>query len=88
VTLTDEGGKKPVASLSDGTEVAILGWRPGWAGAARYHVRATESADEGWLGVANIRRTDAAPAAPTAAPTTAPAPVPHPESERRFGRRN
>src|SRR5947207_7236346 len=42
-TLTDDAGKKDLASLGDGTQVPILGWRPGWSGPARYRVRATDS---------------------------------------------
>ena len=69
VTLMDDAGKKPLASLDDGTQVAILGWRPGWAGTARYRVRATGSGLEGWLGVGNLRYTEAAiSSAPTAPP--------------------
>ena len=29
VTLTDDSGRVPVASLVDGSEVTILAWRPG-----------------------------------------------------------
>jgi hypothetical protein len=92
-TLTDDAGKRPLASLGDGTEVAILGWRPGWGGGTRYRVRATDSGLEGWLPVGNLRATAAAPAS---APTTStPAAVPPAargreelaESGRRFGQR-
>jgi hypothetical protein len=90
VTLTDEAGKARVASLPSGTEVAILAWRPGWAGAARYRVRATGSADEGWLAVGNLDRTQSANASgSTAAPQApaGPAPLPRGEPGRRFGQR-
>ena len=92
-TLTDDAGKKDLASLSDGAQVAILGWRPGWSGAARYRVRATDSGLEGWLPVDNLRLTEAAIAP---APTVPPPPVVQPaplrvggvaDSGRRFGRR-
>ena len=92
-TLTDDAGKKDLASLGDGTQVAILGWRPGWSGAARYRVRATDSGLEGWLPVDNLRLTEAAIAP---APTAPPPPVVQPaplrvggvaDSGRRFGRR-
>jgi len=33
--MTDEAGTRPLTSLGDGTEVAILAWRPGWAGTTR-----------------------------------------------------
>ena len=84
VTLTD-ADERPLATLRDGTEVAILAWRPGWAGAARYRVRATDSGLEGWLPVGNLRST----AAPTAPPPPAvrPAPLRVEESGRRFGQR-
>jgi len=92
--LTDEAGKRALASLSDGTEVAILAWRPGWAGSTRYHVRATGSGLEGWLPVGNLRGTEVALPAPPAAPVSpavAPAPVRVGDSEhsgRRFGQRS
>jgi len=92
-TLTDDAGKKPLASLGDGAQVAILGWRPGWSGAARYRVRATDSGLEGWLPVGNLRLTEAAIApAPTAPPLPAVAPAPLrvggvAGSGRRFGQR-
>ena len=93
VALTDEAGTRPLMSLGDGTEVAILAWRPGWAGATRYRVRATDSGLEGWLPVDNLRLTEAAIAP---APTVPPLPVVQPAplrvgavagSGRRFGQR-
>ena len=90
-TLTDDAGKKDLASLSDGAQVAILGWRPGWSGAARY--RAADSGLEGWLPVGNLRLTEAAIApAPTAPPLPVVQPVPLrvgavEGSGRRFGQR-
>jgi len=90
VTLTDEADKTPITSLGDGAEVAILGWRPGWAGNIRYHVRATDSGLEGWLPVASLRGTEAT--VPSAV-TTLPPPVHNParlrveESGHRFGQR-
>ena len=75
VTLTDDSGTRPLASLGDGTEVAILAWRPAWAGTTRYRVRATASGLEGWLPVGNLRSTEAVISpAPTAA-ARRPAPV-------------
>jgi hypothetical protein len=61
VALTDDAGKVDLGSVSDGTEVAILGWRPGSAESARYHVRTTDSGREGWLAVGNLRATEVAP---------------------------
>jgi len=93
VTLTDDAGKMALATLSDGTEVTILAWRPGWAGSTLYRVRATATGLEGWLPVGNLRSTEAAI---SAAPTPAPAPaVPSAppraaedaDSGRRFGQR-
>jgi hypothetical protein len=92
-TLTDDAGKKPLASLGDGAQVAILGWRPGVAGTARYRVRATDSGLDGWLPVGNLRLTEAAIApAPTASPLPAVDPAPLrvggvAGSGRRFGQR-
>ena len=92
VMLTDNAGKRPLASLGDGAEVAILAWRPGWAGTTRYRVRATASGFEGWLPVGNLRSTEAAilPAA-TAPAAVGPAPVQLGDSGgsgRRFGQRS
>jgi len=90
VMLTDNAGKRPLASLGDGTEVAILAWRPGWAGTTQYRVRATDSGLEGWLPVGNLRSTEAAiSSAPTAPPPPAvrPATLRVGESRRRFGQR-
>jgi hypothetical protein len=91
VALTDEAGTTPLMSLGDGTQVAILAWRPGWAGATRYRVRATDSGLEGWLPVGNLRSTEAAIASvPTAPPAPAVGAAPlrvgeSAESGRRFG---
>ena len=74
VTLMDEADKRSLARLNDGTEVAILAWRPGWSGTTRYRVRATTSGLEGWLPVANLRSTKVA----IAPSPTAPPPVPPP----------
>jgi hypothetical protein len=90
-TLTDDSGKRALGSLSDGTEVAILAWRPGWAGTTRYRVRATASGFEGWLPVGNLRGTEAA-ISPVASAPAAVGPTPvrlgeREESGRRFGMR-
>jgi hypothetical protein len=79
--LTDESGKTPLASLDDGVEVRILGWRPGWAGTTRYRVRATLSGLEGWLLESDVRGTEVS--VPVGPPTPA---VEDPAgSARRFG---
>jgi len=94
VMLTDDGGKRPLASLGDGAEVTILAWRPGWAGNTQYRVRATDSGLEGWLPVGNLRGTEAATSsAPTAPPPPPVSPVPRrvaefAEAGRRFGQRS
>jgi hypothetical protein len=89
VTLTD-GAERPLASLSDGAEVTILAWLPGWAGTTRYCVRVTDSGLEGWLHVGDLRGTSNAISSPPAVP---PPPVVRPtlgagpsgRSGRRFG---
>jgi hypothetical protein len=91
VAMTDEAGTTPLTSLGDGTEVAIIAWRPGWAGATRYRVRATDSGLEGWLPVGNLRSTEAAmPSIPSVLPAPVVGATPLrvgevAESGRRFG---
>jgi len=91
--LTDDDGKKPIASLRDGTAVVILAWRPAAGGTTRYRVRATDSGFEGWLPVGNLRGTEAAvTSAPPASPPPAVRPAPLRgdelgESGHRFGQR-
>ena len=93
VTLTD-GAEKPLASLSEGAEVTILAWRPGWAGATRYCVRVMDSGVEGWLPAGDLRSTKDAISSPPAAPPPAaarPAALRAGESGksgRRFGQRS
>ena len=58
VSLTDDTGDKCLASLGDGTEVAIVAWRPNGATGTRYCVRTTDSAVEGWIPVGNLRSKD------------------------------
>ena len=90
--LMDETDKKPLASVSDGTEVRILAWRPGWSGSTRYRVRGTDSELEGWLPVNELRSTKVAIAPPTAvspspAIVSSVAPTAASDSGRRFGQR-
>jgi hypothetical protein len=91
--LTDDAGKKPLESLGDGDEVAILAWRPGWAGNTRYCVRAADTGLEGWLPVANLRTTEVALSPVPSAPPPTPVPVRSSfsgsgDSGHRFGQRN
>ena len=90
VTLTDDA-ERPLASLSEGAEVTIVAWRPGWAGTTRYCVRVTDSGLEGWLAVGDLRGTKVAipsppapPPPPAARPTVARA-AKSEASGRRFG---
>ena len=79
--LMDEPDKAPLASLDDGVEVRILGWRPGWAGTTRYRVRATLSDLEGWLHEGNLCGTEVfVPAGPASSAVADSA-----GSGRRFG---
>jgi hypothetical protein len=93
VTLTDDAGQRPLATLNDGTEVSILAWRPSWAGKTQYRVHVTASGLEGWLSVANLRSTEAAISSPpTGPPPQAVRPAPlrggkFGESGHRFGQR-
>ena len=89
-TLTDDAGN-PLGSLGDGTEVAILAWRPGWAGTTRYHVRVADSQLEGWLPVGNLRSREVAmPSALTGPPATVAPPrvEEFADAPRRFGQRS
>ena len=81
VTLTDDGDQ-PLARLTDGSEVTIVAWRPGWAGTTRYCVRVTDSGVEGWLPVGDLRGTKT----PTASPTVVRV-LESKTSEHRFGQR-
>jgi hypothetical protein len=87
VTLTDDR-ERPLASLSEGAEVTVVAWRPGWAGTTRYCVRATDSGLEGWLPAGDLRSTKAAIPSPSAAPfPPAARPAGSETSARRFGQR-
>lgn len=96
-TLTDDGGKIALATVGDGTQVAILAWRPGVGSSTRYRVRATDDTSiEGWLAVGNLRGSERAVAPATGEPTPpprAPGSAPHragehEDSGRRFGQRS
>ena len=60
VTLTDDGGTRRLASRRDSAEVAIVAWRPGWAGTSRYCLRTTDSGLETWPSVGNLHSTEPA----------------------------
>jgi hypothetical protein len=93
VTLTDDA-ERPLASLSEGAEVTIVAWRPGWAGTTRYCVRVTDSGLEGWLPARDLRGTKVAipsPPAPPPPPAARPTVLRAAKSEtsgRRFGQRS
>jgi len=70
VSLLDEKAAVVVGTLIDGSEVEILGWVPR-GNATRYHVRATRSGLDGWLGVAHLRATRTVQSATSAASPTA-----------------
>ena len=93
-TVTDEAGIKPLRTLSDGTEVQIVAWRPRGVNGTRYRVRCPPDDLEGWLPARNLRGSRApAPVPPTPA---MPAPVPaapgvgheRGDTHRRFGQRS
>jgi hypothetical protein len=92
VMLTDDDGKKPFDSLGDGDEVAILAWRPGWAGNTRYCVRNADGL-EGWLPGANLRTTEVAVGPPPSRSEEPPTPLSSSRSladdvGHRFGQRS
>jgi hypothetical protein len=64
VTLKDDSDAVSRTSLTDGTEVEILAWRPRGFGETRYRVRSTGTGLEGWLAGDNLRTTQAAVAPP------------------------
>jgi hypothetical protein len=67
VTLTDDLGTNMVGTLSDGSEVEILAWRP-LGGGTRYQVRATRNNLEGWLAVGDLCATQAVTSSTPKAP--------------------
>ncbi len=75
--LTDETGHRPAGSLSDGSTVEILAWRPRGAGGTRYKVRSTDGT-EGWLAADRLRAiprpVTPARLPPTPVPSARPAP--------------
>jgi hypothetical protein len=58
--LKDDAGAVARSSLSDGTEVEIVAWRPGRFGDTRYRVRSTGTGLEGWLASDHLRTTKVA----------------------------
>jgi hypothetical protein len=72
VVLIDVSGKLALGHLADGDEVEILAWIPR-RGSTLYRVLSTEQRIEGWLGVANLGKSLAAPS--SAAPASATTPV-------------
>lgn len=88
VTLTDDTGANELSTLKDGNEVEIIAWRPGGSG-TRYQVRSTGEGREGWVAVANLRRTRlaAAPAPAAAVPSVAPSARPRARQSANSGGR-
>ena len=93
VALSDDPGVNALASVTDGTEVEILAWRPLGSAGTRYRVRSTRDGLEGWLAVGNLRGTlvPEAPAPARPAPSVT-ASAPHRveqsgTSGRRFSQR-
>ena len=87
-TLTDDAGHTPVGSIGDGTQVAIVAWRPASGDATRYCVRVMDSGVEGWLPVRNLRSTEVATVpAPPASIAVAPLPLVAAATGHRFGQR-
>jgi hypothetical protein len=68
VTLTDDDGTTPLATLPVGTEVEIVGWYPRRAGGTRYRVLAATAGVEGWLGAASLKPRQLPPVPKPAAP--------------------
>ena len=59
VTLTDDSGATALGTLRDGAEVEIVAWRPLGSRGTRYLVRSSREGIEGWLGVADLRKSKA-----------------------------
>jgi hypothetical protein len=58
VILTDDSGATALGTLRDGVEVEIVAWRPLGSRGTRYLVRSSRDGIEGWLGVADLRRSN------------------------------
>jgi hypothetical protein len=92
VALKDDAGAVVLSSLSDGTEVEIVAWRPGRFGDASYRVRSTGTGLEGWLASDHLRPTEVAVAPPeetaqSAVGSDSRRGTPVADSGRRFGQR-
>jgi len=72
VTLTDESGTSPVATVADGVEVEIVAWRPRRGGDTRYRVVSTNGGIEGWLGAASLQARHPSPSPKVAVVSAAP----------------
>jgi hypothetical protein len=71
VALTDDVGANALASLTDGSEVEILAWRPRGFGGTRYRVRTTRNGLEGWLAVGDLRSAQSAVSSASTEPPVA-----------------
>ena len=72
VTLTDETGTSPLATVADGAEVEIVAWRPHRGSDTRYRVVSTGGGVEGWLGGASLRARAPSPPLTVARPVGPP----------------
>lgn len=86
VALMDDGDTSVGRYLVDGTEVEIVGWRPGGSRGVRYQVRTTHDGLEGWVAEASLRdpATMVSPTVGVPGCLQAPATV---DGGRRFGQR-
>ena len=62
IVLTDEAGTQAQLSLSDGTPVEIVAWRPRGTAGPRYRVRQVHGDADGWVDARSLRETAAPPA--------------------------
>jgi len=86
VGLLTEDGNPSRASLANGAEVEVVGWRPSGSRGVRYQVRATHDGLEGWVAAGSLR-DPAAAASPAVVATEQPVPAMSDDPGRRFGQR-
>jgi len=86
VGLMTEDGNPSRASLANGAEVEVVGWRPSGSRGVRYQVRATTGGLEGWVAAGSLR-DPAAAESPAVVATEQPAASVIDVPGRRFGQR-